>query len=283
MPTYDTPGPLSVQLDFAASVANVRLIASDRTDTLVEIVPTDPERQLDVKAAAKAEIKLTGRHLLIVGSRQANWFGQDGAVDVTIELPHDSNVTANSAHGGFRGEGRLGACRLRTYYGDIDLEQTGPLEAQTGAGRVTVEHIDGDAEIRTEIGAVRLGVVAGAATVTNKNGASTSIAEVTGRLQVTAKAAISVDRAYTDVVAKSSLGDIRIGEARGGSVTMETADGELEIGIPDGTAIWYDAATSVGTVNNALTSIEEPEPSEGTVEVRARTHRGDILIRRADL
>lgn len=282
MTTFDTPSPISVRLDFGAAAANVRLIATDRADTVVEVAPSDPDRSLDVKAAAAAEVTLTGRDLVVVGTRQANWFGHDGAVDLTIELPTGSKVVADCAHGGFHTEGLLGECRLTTHYGNVDLEQTGPLHVSTGAGWVRVDHVDGDAEVTSAIGAVGLGVVVGDATVTSKNDTAT-IAQITGTLKVTAKSDITVGIAHADVVAKSSLGDIRIGEADRGSITMETADGELEIGIRDGIAVWYDAATNVGTVNNALTGIDGPEKSEGTVEVRARTHRGDILIRRADL
>lgn len=282
MTTFDTPDPISVQLDFGASVANVRLIATDRTDTVVEVTPSDPNRSFDLKAAAKTEVTLTGRNLLVLGSRQANWFGSDGSVDLTIELPNGSKVAADSAHGGFHTEGRLGECRFTTYYGNLDLEHTGPLRARTGGGKLTVDHVDGDAEVTSSIGAVRLGYVGGDATIQSDHGTAT-VAEVTGALRVTASGEITVERAQADVVAKSSLGDIRIGEVSSGSITIETADGELEVGVRDGVAVWFDAATNVGTVNNALTVMDEPEESEATVEIRARTHRGDILIRRVDV
>jgi hypothetical protein len=51
--------------------------------------------------------------------------------------------------------------------------------------------------------------------------------------------------------------------------------------IREGTAAWLDASAGVGQVHNALESADAPEPSAETVEVRARTSFGDIVIRRA--
>ncbi len=49
MPKFDTPNPISITLDLG--VGDARIIASDRSDTLVEIRPRDISRDADVKAA----------------------------------------------------------------------------------------------------------------------------------------------------------------------------------------------------------------------------------------
>src|SRR5437764_958604 len=40
MPTFDTPEPISVTVEFG--VGDLRIVASDRTDTMVEVRPSDP-------------------------------------------------------------------------------------------------------------------------------------------------------------------------------------------------------------------------------------------------
>ena len=67
-----------------------------------------------------------------------------------------------------------------------------------------------------------------------------------------------------------------------GSVVLETQIGDVEVGIREGTAAWLDVSASAGRVRNALDATAAPDPSAETVEVRARTSVGEIVIRRPD-
>ena len=67
-----------------------------------------------------------------------------------------------------------------------------------------------------------------------------------------------------------------------GSVLAETAIGELEIGIPDGTAAWLDVHTQFGHVRNELDAADAPAPPATRPSRCAPTPRfGDITIRRS--
>ena len=79
---------------------------------------------------------------------------------------------------------------------------------------------------------------------------------------------------------KSAHGDVRLGEVVRGSVVLETKVGDLEVGIREGTAAWLDISSRVGKLHNALDSADKPGSSAETVEVRARTSVGDIVVRR---
>ncbi len=96
-----------------------------------------------------------------------------------------------------------------------------------------------------------------------------------------ANGSIAIDRAHRTVVAKTANGDVRLGDARGGTAVLETQVGDVEIGIPEGTAAWLDVSATAGRVHNALESANAPAKSADTVEVRARTSLGNIEIRRA--
>ena len=63
-------------------------------------------------------------------------------------------------------------------------------------------------------------------------------------------------------------------------MVLETKMGDLEVGIPEGTAAWLDVRATAGRVRNSLDAADAPEPSAETAEVRARTVVGDVLIRR---
>jgi len=92
---------------------------------------------------------------------------------------------------------------------------------------------------------------------------------------------IEVDRAHTDVEAKTANGNIRLGEIVRGEVNLATSHGQLSVGIRQGTAALLDLSTSAGRVYNELDSASGPEPTDETVNVRARTQAGDVVIRRA--
>ena len=150
----------------------------------------------------------------------------------------------------------------------------------TSGGSVTVDHVAGRAEI-TASGQIRVRQIDGSAAIKNLNGVSW-IGEVRGDLRCnSANGDITVDRALGAVAAKTANGAVRIGEVVQGSVELGTAYGELEVGIREGTAALLDARSSYGTVRNTLTASGGPEPSDKTVEVRARTSYGDIVIRRS--
>jgi DUF4097 and DUF4098 domain-containing protein YvlB len=148
-------------------------------------------------------------------------------------------------------------------------------------GNIAVDRALGDADVTTGSGDVRIGQIEGAAVIKNSNG-DTVVGEVTGDLRVkSANGRISIDRAHASVIAKTANGNVRIGEVVRGAIVLETAAGELEVGIREGTAAWLDVSSHYGRVRNSLDEAGSPEKSDATVEVRARTSYGDINIRRA--
>ena len=66
---------------------------------------------------------------------------------------------------------------------------------------------------------------------------------------------------------------------RGGQV-LETKIGDLEVGIREGTAAWLDVHSRFGQLHNSLEAADTPEKAAATVDVRARTSVGEIVIRR---
>ena len=236
-----------------------------------------------MRAAEQTRVEYSPGRLLVKAPR--GWqrfspFGPGGSVDVAIELPAGSSVHGDASVANLRGEGRLGECRFTTATGNIWLDSTGPVRLSTGVGSVTVERAVGQAEV-TAAGEVRIREIDGAAVIKNLNG-RTWVGEVSGDLRCNAaNGDISVDRAHAAVEANTANGSIRVGEVARGSVALETAFGELEVGIRKGTAALLDVRSRFGRVRNSLEASDGPGPSEETVEVRARTSYGDIVIRRA--
>ena len=282
MPAYHTPEPISVTVELG--LGDIRIAASDRTDTIVEVRPSDSAKRSDVTAAEQTRVEYAGGRLLVKapkGWRQYAPRGGGESIDVHIELPAGSHVRGEAGIAAFRCTGRLGECRYKTGIGDVRLGEAGAVELKTGSGDITVDQAAGDAELTTGSGAVRIGRIDGTAVVKNSNG-DTWIGEVAGDLRVSAaNGKIAVERAHASTAAKTANGGVRLGEVTGGPVLAQTGFGKVNIGIPDGIAAWLDLTTRFGNVQNDLDAAERPEPGEDTVEVRARTSHGDITIRRS--
>jgi DUF4097 and DUF4098 domain-containing protein YvlB len=289
MPVFTTPEPIYVTIEL--SMGDVRIIANDRTDTVIEVRPRDDSKASDIKAAEQTRVEYSSGRLL-VKSRQRNFIyegarsvigpGRGSQVDVTIELPAGSHVQGDSGMGEFGCEGHLGECRFQTGMGNIRLDHTGTLHLKTGMGNIAVDRALGDTDVTTGSGEVRIGQIGGAAVIKNSNG-DTVVGEVAGDLRVkSANGRISIDRAHASVIAKTANGNIRIGEVMRGAIGLETAAGELEVGVREGTAAWLDVSSQYGRVRNSLDEADSPEQSEATVEIRARTSYGDIKIHRTN-
>jgi hypothetical protein len=281
MPTFATPEPILATVELA--LGDARITASDRTDTVVEVRPSDPGRELDVQAAEQTQVEYASGRLSVQAPKQwrHSLFGRPGSVDITVELPAGSGVRGNASAATFHGAGRLGKCSFKTSAGNIELDHTGPLYLDTGAGSVVVDRVSGRAEITTGTGQVRVGAVDGEAVVKNSAG-SIRIGEVTGELRATTSAGdISIDRAGGGVTANTSLGNIRVGQVVRGVLVLQTASGGIDTGIRAGTAALLDVHTGFGRVDNQLDAADSPAAADETAEVRARTSFGDITIRRA--
>ena len=284
MPKFDTPEPIAVTIELY--VGDVRIVASDRTDTVVEVRPSNDNRPADIEVAEQTQVEYTGGRLLVKAPKPPLWkrvgSARDyGVIDIAIELPTGSQVQGDTGVGSIHTQGRLGDARLKSGAGNVQVDTTGALESSTGMGNLTVERAVGRVEVSTGSGEVRIRHIEGSAEIRNSNG-DTRIDAITGELRVkAANGDITVGTAESAVTTKTANGAIRIGEIVRGSVVMETALGELEIGVRQGTAALLDLRTQFGAVHNALDAAEGPEPSGETAEVRAHTSAGDIIVRRS--
>jgi hypothetical protein len=280
MQTFETPEPISATIDLA--MGDIRVSAGEGSTTVVEVHPSDASNEQDVKAAELTRVEYANEQLLIKAPKLRSWLSisRSGSIDVTIELPAGSTVHGALGAADFTSDGRLGDCQIKTGLGRIRVDQAAKLNLKTGAGDISVDHATDHAEVTVGSGDVRVRELDRSAVIKNSNGA-TWIGEAGGELRVNAaNGSIGVDLARAGVVAKSSRGHVRLGEAVRGSVVLETQIGDVEVGIREGTAAWLDVSASAGRVRNALDATAAPDPSAETVEVRARTSVGEIVIRR---
>ncbi|KUF18387.1 DUF4097 family beta strand repeat-containing protein [Streptomyces silvensis] len=279
MPTFDTPEPITATVHIAVGVAHIT--AGGRALTVVEVHPRDKDNDADVRTARGTRVDFVRNRLTVRTPEPGIKRADAGSVLVEVRLPGGSRLNGTASLGDFTGEGPLGECALNTLDGDIRLDRTGPVRLRTERGAVTVNHIDGSAEVTTGSGRVRIHEIDGAAEIRNSNG-DTWVDRISGELRLkVANGNVFVGRADSDVASKSANGDIRVAEVARGRVDLQTQTGNLEIGIHPGTAAWLDVNSRAGTVHNSLGSVDGPGQGTRTVHVRARTGLGDIVVRRA--
>lgn len=279
MPEFDTPKPIAVALDVA--IGEIRITATERTDTVVEVRPSNGENSNDKKAAGQTKVDYSNGRLKVKGPKPPALFGKPGSVDVIIDLPDGSSVDGEATLADLHAEGRFGEVTFRTVSGEIRLDRTGPVRLETTNGDITVHSAKGEADVETGSGKVRLHEVNGPAHIKVVNG-DIRVDEITGELRVnTGNGAITVDRAHTDVTAKTAHGHVRVGEVARGRVVLETTAGNLEIGVREGSSAWLDLNSVAGQVRNSMEATNGPDDDAETVEVRARTVTGSILVKRS--
>ncbi|MFG3347156.1 DUF4097 family beta strand repeat-containing protein [Streptomyces sp. NPDC048018] len=221
MQKFDTLAPISTVLDLPAG--RITLVASDRSDTTVEVLPADAAKSRDVKAAEQVEVRYADGELRIeTPGWERRILGNSGFVQVTVRLPAGSRVAAKTAAAELRGEGRLGDVEFESAQATVTLEETAAARLTAQAGDITVGRLGGPAEISTQ------------------------------------------------------AGDLRIGEAVGGAVTLRTTKGDIEVGAARGVSATLDAGTAYGRIRNSL---QNSEGAGAALNISATTAYGDITAR----
>ncbi len=275
MPSFDTPGPIAATVVVAG--AQVRVTASDRTDTVVLVEPIDPASQPDVKVANKTKIDFADGQLSVKTTVSGD---KNGSVVITIDLPAGSSLVAYLAHSTVHADGSLGECELHMASGRVQLDRITALQANIAGGEVTIGHIAGRASIDGAAFAMRIGEVKDTVKL-SKSAGQTWIGHASADLELSSgHGGFDIDRADGSVTAETGDGAIRIGRLTGGQAELMNRSGNIEVGISEGTAR-VAANSKRGSVRNSVPSPENPDPSDNKVTVHASTRYGDIIIHHA--
>ncbi|GAA2912686.1 DUF4097 family beta strand repeat-containing protein [Streptomyces mexicanus] len=155
MQKFPTPTAVLAVLDVPAG--RVQLIAADRADATVEVLPANAAKGRDVKAAEQAVVGCADGVLRIeVPAGKNQYFGPSGTVEVTVQLPTGSRVEVTSSCAELRGVGRFGDIAYEGAQGAIRIDETAGLRVTTSGGDVSIGRLGGDAEITTGQGDIRI-------------------------------------------------------------------------------------------------------------------------------
>jgi hypothetical protein len=255
--TFATPEPITTVVSFTA--ADVRVNATQRTETTVEVQPADPADATDVAAAERARVTYSNGRLTL--KDRSNLRSLPGRITVTIELPSGSALEISVRDGLLTGQGRLGVVEAHVSQGDIHLDRIGASRLATDSGDITVAASGDPSTLVTSCGQIKLGESTGTTTISSGDGD------------------ITVDRTADDLRMTAKQGTVVVGRMAGGVAELVVGTGTINVGIPDGTAVLLDAKPTLGRVRDNLG--DDPETTDGnTVELHAHIAHGDILLHR---
>jgi hypothetical protein len=282
MPTYSTPTPIDLAIHL--QVGAIDVIAGDRADTVVTVSPTNPAKAVDRRGAEETKVDFDGRRLTVTGPKpRLSWIGPGpfDTVDVVVELPAGSRLSAEISVGNVRTVGRLGATRVKASSGGADIDTTGDLWLRAGHGSATVGTVEGSAEITADHGQIRLGTVTGDSILKASHG-SVTVGQAGGDLDAKLSYGdLEIGTALGSVTAKTAYGAIQLRDVSSGSIQVESGYGQVTVGVRPGVPAWLDLSSKSGSVRNHLQGDVPPGESERAVAVRARTASGDITVQHA--
>ena len=178
MHMFDTPAPVSAVLDIPAG--RIRLIATERADTVVEILPADATKSRDVKAAEQATVEYAHGVLRIRASAKNQILGPSGSIEVTGQLPAGSRVELKAASAELRGIGRLGDVAVEGAQGEVKLDEAAGVRLTTAAGDVSIGRLGGSAEISTGKGDLQIAEAMGGTVVLRTQAGAISVGAARG-------------------------------------------------------------------------------------------------------
>jgi len=179
MQKFDTPTPITAVL--AIPAGRVQFIAAERADTTVEVLPADPAKSRDTRAAEQATVAYADGVLRITVPATGNQLlGPSGSLEVTVQLPAGSRVEAKAASAELRGVGRLGDVAFEGAYRQIKIDEAASLRLTAIDGDVEVGRLNGPAEISTARGDIRIAEAVRGTVVLRTQSGDISVAAAAG-------------------------------------------------------------------------------------------------------
>jgi hypothetical protein len=277
MPSYPVTGP--IDLDVTVGVAFVDVVASDRPDAVVEVVASKPGRGGDESLARDSTVSFDGGRIRVTVPRRFSLFSRGDSVDVHCEVPTGSRVAIENTYGAVRTRGVLGNARITAKYGGVTADTVADLILDVPYGSTHIAEVTGRLDVTAGHGVVHVAEVHGDARLRASHG-SVELGTAAGDVEVATSGALTIDRALGDVTARGAHGPIRIREVSGGTIRLDNGHADVDVGVPAGVAAWIDASSAHGRVRNELTPDPAAAGSDRSVALHLHANYGNVIVRR---
>lgn len=279
MQSFTTPGPVALNIRFAGG--QLHLTAEHRDTTEIEVAPGNPSNTADVEHAAATVVDQRGNEIVVHAPDTKRWFGRTPKLDIRVITSARADATIHVESADVRLVGPVGAADVISASGPVRFDDVASLTVNTASADVIGDRIGDDARAKSASGDIQLGELGGNGDFTTASG-DIDVATVGGDATCrSASGDVSIGPIGGSASAKTASGDIRLASVRGGTVEIDSASGDVWIGVAVGTAAWLDVQSLTGDVRSDLEGTEAPDDAAPTVTIRARTLSGDVAIRRA--
>jgi DUF4097 and DUF4098 domain-containing protein YvlB len=259
--TFDTPGALS--LDIRVPSGEIELETVEGSETVVEL-SASPE--LEEEARIELRPRRDGHELSVVIEKRSGFFrGLREEVRLRVTAPSGTDVEVSTASADIEGRGEFGKVDVSTASGDASFDKaTGDVAVNSASGDLKMDEIGGGLTVNTASGDVELGRLAGEGKIRSASGD------------------VQLEEANASIKVQTASGDVQGDSVREGDVVLQTASGDIEVGIKKGSKLWIDAKSMSGETTSDLEIGDAPPDGDGPmVEVRATAMSGDITVKRA--
>ncbi|HWJ80962.1 MAG TPA: DUF4097 family beta strand repeat-containing protein [Nocardioides sp.] len=265
---FDTPRPIDLYVENGSG--SVRIAAADTQRTTVHVAGKDAEQVV---------ITQDGDSVTVVAPKVRGFFGLDHKLDMEVSVPSHSRVVVKTGSADIDVTGVVGSSKVKSGSGQVDLDVVGDVAVvDTGSGDIHINEARAEVRIRSGSGDVTIDAAAATTAVSTGSG-DVEVSRVAGPLAVkTGSGDLEVGEASGDVTMTTGSGSTVIRTAHRGRITSKGASGDVRIGIPAGTPVWTDIKTVTGQLTSSIEGVGEPEPGADSVELRATTVSGDVVL-----
>jgi hypothetical protein len=240
--TFATETP--IELSIRTRSSDVSVVASERGDTVVELVPTAGDRK-SAEAIERVRVKHEKNRVIVDGSKVGNdFFGGGGSFSVRVQVPLRSDADIATGSGSIVLDGELGGVDVKAGTGDTEIQQAASTNVKVGSGNVRIGE-SGHANIKCGTGGIEIGT------------------------------------ARDGLKAMCGTGDVLVRRAVGGDFVVKTGSGNIQCALPEGVAAKLDLKSGIGSIDNQLTGSAERPEADTYVSISAKSGSGDIVVSRA--
>ncbi|MGI9586098.1 MAG: DUF4097 family beta strand repeat-containing protein [Acidimicrobiia bacterium] len=245
---FDVGG--EVRLEVQLRSADVRIKKGESGKVAVRVSgPEDSVGRVDIDAST------TG---VAIREHPGGRRWSEGTIDVTVNLPHGSDVSIRVGGGDIRVGTSVNDLDINVGSGDVRVgDADGVVHVNVASGDVNAGELGGEAEVNSASGDVRI------ASARNLKVGSASgdllLGELTGSGRIT-----------------SASGDVRISSFSGSDLSISSMSGDALIGLISGMRVDADIKTLSGSLINQITPSDTE--ARGAMRLAIKSLSGDVIL-----